>query len=62
MLAISLLVVLRTFVDVLLTILQHPIDQSTEPMSHGGDGFRGAELAAQSAVLGAEVRQHRNSP
>ena len=25
-------------------------------MSHGGDGFRGAELAAQASVLRAEIR------
>jgi hypothetical protein len=46
LLAVSLLVVFRTFVDVLLTILQHSIDQSGVPVSHGADGFRGTELAA----------------
>lgn len=56
MLAVSLLVVFRTFVDVMLTILQHSIDQSGDAMSHGGNGFRSAELAAQAAVLRAKVR------
>ena len=56
LLTVSLLVVFRAFVDVLLTILQHPINQSGKPMSHGSDGFRGAELAAQASVLYAEVR------
>jgi len=56
LLAVSLLVVFRAFVDVLLTILQHAIHQSGKPISHGGDGFRGAELAAQASVLCAEVR------
>ncbi len=55
-LAVSLLIVFRTFVDVVLTILQHSIDQSGEPMGHGGDGFRGAEFGAQASVLSPEVR------
>ena len=41
-----MLVILRAFVDVLLTILEHSIDQSGEPVSDGSDGFRGAEFAA----------------
>ena len=56
LLAVSFLVVFSAFVDVLLTILQHPINQSGKPKSHGGDGFRGAELAAQASVLSPEVR------
>jgi hypothetical protein len=55
-LAISSLVVFRTFVDVLLAVLQHSIDQSCKPMSHGGDGFWGAEFATQASVLRTEVR------
>jgi len=55
LLAVSLLVILCTFVDVLLTIPQHSIGQSSEPMSHSGDGFWGAEPATQAAVLRAEV-------
>lgn len=35
LLAVPLLVVFATFVDV-VTILQHSIDQPGEPMSHGG--------------------------
>jgi hypothetical protein len=46
LLAISSFVVFRTLIDVLLTILEHPIDESGQPVSHGGDGFRSAELAA----------------
>ncbi len=56
LLAVSFLVVFSSFVDVLLTILQHPINQSGKSMSHGGDGFRGAQLAAQASVLSPEVR------
>ena len=52
---VSSLVIFCTFVDVLLTILQHSIDQPSKPMSHRGYGSRGAELAAQAAVLRAEV-------
>jgi hypothetical protein len=55
LLAVSLLVILCTFVDVLLTILEHTIDQSGEPMSHSSDGFWGAEPATQASVLRAEV-------
>jgi hypothetical protein len=56
LLAVSLLVVLRTFVNVLLTILPFSMDQSGGPVSHGRDGFRGTELAAQALVLRAEIR------
>jgi len=55
LLAVSLLVVFRPFVDVLLTVLQHAIDQPGQPMSHGGDGFGSAELAMQASVLRPEV-------
>ena len=55
LLAVSLFVVLSAFIDVLLTVLQHSIDQSGEPVSHGRDGFRGTELGAQASVLRAEV-------
>ena len=55
LLVVSLLVVLRAFVDVLLTILQHAVDESGEPMGHSSEGFRGAKLAAQASVLCAEV-------
>jgi hypothetical protein len=51
LLAVPSLVILCTFVDVLLTILQNSIDQSSEPMSDSGDGFWGAEPATQAAVL-----------
>ena len=56
LLAVSLLIVFRTFVDVVLTVLEHAIDQSGEPMGHSGDGFRGAKPAAQASVLSPEVR------
>ncbi len=55
LLAVSLLVVFRPFVDVLLTILQHAIDQSGEAVRHGGDGFGSTELGAQASVLRAEI-------
>jgi hypothetical protein len=56
LLAVSSFVVFRTFVYVMLTILQHSIDESGEAMSHGGNGFRSAELAAQASVLRTKVR------
>jgi hypothetical protein len=49
-------VVLRTLVDVLLTVLQHSVDQPGEPVSDGGDSFRGTELAAQASAMCAEIR------
>jgi hypothetical protein len=46
LLAVSSLVVFGAFIDVLLPIFEHSIDQSGEAMSHRSDGFRGTELAA----------------
>jgi len=37
--AVSLFVVLGPFVNVSLTVLQHAIDQSGEPVGHGRDGL-----------------------
>ena len=45
LLAVSSLVVFGAFVDVLLAILEHSIDQSGQTVSHRSDGFRGTELA-----------------
>src|SRR2546427_6777462 len=55
LLAISMLVVLSAFVNVSLTVLQHSIDQSGEPVGHRRNGFRGTELGAQPSVLRSEV-------
>ena len=55
LLAVSLLVVLRAFVDALLTILQHAIDQSGRLVGHRRNGLGGAELGAHSAVLSSQV-------
>ncbi len=44
--AISVLVVLGAFVNVVLTVLQHSIDQSGEPVGRGRNGFRSPELGA----------------
>jgi hypothetical protein len=54
--AIPVFVVLCSFDDVLLTVLQHPIDESCEPMGHGCDSLRGPQFGSQSTVLGAKVR------
>ena len=53
--AVALLVVLQTLIDVLVPPLQHAIDEASELVSHRGDGFRRAEFAAETAVLGTEV-------
>jgi hypothetical protein len=53
--AVSLLVVFRALVDVLLAILQHPINESGKPMSHGGSflalRFRHTLLSAFIPIL-----------
>jgi hypothetical protein len=56
LLAVSAFIVFRTFVYVMLTILQHSIDEAGEAMSHGGDRFGCTKLAAQASVLRAKVR------
>jgi hypothetical protein len=56
LLSVSLLVVLQALVDVLVSPFQHAIDQAGELMRHGGDRFWCAEFAAETAVLGAQVR------
>jgi hypothetical protein len=43
------------FVDILLTIFWHAIDQSGEAVRHSGDGFERTELGAQASVLHAYV-------
>jgi hypothetical protein len=55
LLAVSSVVAFRAFIDVLLTVLQHSVDQSGQAMSHGGDGFGSTELGAQASVLRAQV-------
>jgi hypothetical protein len=54
--SIPLLVVVCSFVDISLTVLQHPIDESGEPMGHGRYGLRGSKFGAQTTVLGAQGR------
>ena len=39
LLAISLVVIRGTFVDVVLTVLEHSIDESGKSVSYGSDGF-----------------------
>jgi hypothetical protein len=55
LLMVSSFVVLGAFVDVLLSVLQHAIDESGQTMSHGGDSFGSAQPAAQASVLRTEV-------
>ena len=56
LLAVAVLIVLSPFVDVLLTVLQHAIDESREAVSHGSDGFGSTQFGAQTAVLGASKK------
>jgi len=45
LLSVSSFVVFRALVDVVLTLLEHAIDQAGQTVGHGSDGFRGTELA-----------------
>src|SRR4051812_26421945 len=53
--AVALLVVLQTLVHVLMSPLEHAIDQDGQLVGHGRNRFRCAESAAEAAILGAEV-------
>src|SRR3982750_3560361 len=55
LLSAPLLVVVRTFIDILLAILQHSIDESCEAVSHGSNGLPGAQFGSQSTVLSPEI-------
>src|SRR6266702_5909398 len=55
LLAVSLLVVARTFVDVLVAKLQHPIDQKGELVGHRRDGLWGPEFGTKAAVLRPQI-------
>ena len=55
LLTVFLFVVLCASVDVLMSVLQHSVDQSGKPMRHGSNGFRGAEFGAQPSVLCTQV-------
>jgi hypothetical protein len=50
-----LLVVVRTFINILLAILQHSIDESCEAVSHGSNSLWSAQFGSQSTVLSAEI-------
>ena len=55
LLSAPLLVVLCTFINVTLALLQHSIHKSCEAVRHGSDGFGSAELSSQSTVLSAKI-------
>jgi hypothetical protein len=55
LLAIPLLVVARTFINIVLAILQHSIYKSCETVSHGSNGLWGTWFGSQSTVLSAEI-------
>ena len=53
--SVSLFVVFSPFVDVLLTVLQHSVDEPSEPVRHRRDGLWGTKPGAQTAILRSEV-------
>ena len=55
LLAISLVVIRGTFVEVVLTVLEHSIDESGESVSHGSDSF-GTPSFVRNRQYCAEVR------
>ena len=55
LLTAPLLIVVSTFINVLLAVLQHSIDKSCEAVSHGRNGLGGTEFGSQTTVLSAEI-------
>ena len=55
MLAMSLLVVLQAFIDVIMPPPEHAIHQDGKLVGHGCHRFGCAEFAAKATILGAEV-------
>src|SRR5437764_9563482 len=53
--AIPLLVILGSFVHVLLTVLQHSVDDSGQLVRHGFDCLRGTQLGPESTVLRSQI-------
>ena len=53
MLAVSRFIVFQALIDVLVSPFEQAMDQARELVVHGGDGFWGAEFAAEAAILGA---------
>jgi hypothetical protein len=55
LLAVALLVVLQTLVGVLVSPLEHAIDQTGELVGHRGDCLWRAESGTEPSVLGTEI-------
>jgi hypothetical protein len=55
LLAKSLLIKLGALVDIFLAVLQHPVGQSGEPVSHGRNRLGRSQFGSQAAVLRAQV-------
>src|SRR5262249_16330116 len=53
--AVALLVVLQTLVDVLVSPVEHAIDQSGQLVGHRGDCLRRTQSGAEPTVLGTEI-------
>ena len=50
-----LLVVVCTFINIFLAILQDSIDEPCETVSHRGNGLWGTQFGSQSTVLSPEI-------
>ena len=55
LLAIPRFVVFVSFIDVLLTVFDEPVEQTSKLAGHGRDRFGSAQTGAQAAVLRAQV-------
>src|SRR6266700_3668533 len=55
LLAIPRFVVFVSFIDVLLTVFDEPVEQTSKLAGHGRDRFGSAQTGAQTAVLRAQV-------
>src|SRR5579863_6671298 len=53
--AVLALVVFHALIEVCDAVAQQTIDEPGQVMSHGGDGFGGAQASTQAAVLGTQI-------
>src|SRR6267142_5613284 len=51
--AVPVLIILHSFVDVILSVLQHPVHYARKLVGHRGDRLRRSEPSSQATVLGS---------
>src|SRR5439155_23911246 len=53
--AVPVLIILHSFVDVILSVLQHPVHYARKLVGHPGDRLRRSEPSSQATVLGSSI-------